>query len=205
MLNRSSCPLIDARQGALHALTQAAAQAGSRISISINRSPAYETGANASRLMPGASRLVAMISSPPYLWILPPASAMASERSTIKRLSRFSANVCGDLHRPDSAREPASMSSPARMSDGTGWDLIRSGSFGSRTVQTRVSKPRRRSSADAQLQSSISGPRRFSIRSQSGRQSARPDGSAPGSRPAESRRSRAFAEDRVLAGRWSRR
>ena len=50
MLNRSSCPLIDARQGALHALTQAAAQAGSRISISINRSPAYETGANASRL-----------------------------------------------------------------------------------------------------------------------------------------------------------
>ena len=64
MLNRSSCPLIDARQGALHALTQAAAQAGSRISISVNRSPAYETGANASRLMPGASRLVAMISSP---------------------------------------------------------------------------------------------------------------------------------------------
>jgi hypothetical protein len=56
MLNTSSCPLIDARQGALHALTQAAAQAGSRISISINRSPAYETGANASRLMPAPGR-----------------------------------------------------------------------------------------------------------------------------------------------------
>ena len=35
-MNRSSCPLIDASQGALHSLTQAA----------------YETGANASRLMP---------------------------------------------------------------------------------------------------------------------------------------------------------
>jgi hypothetical protein len=209
MLNTSSCPLIDARQGALHALTQAAAQAGSRISISINRSPAYETGANASRLMPGGSRQVAMISSPPYLWFSPPASAMASERSTIKRLSRFSANVCGDLHRPDSAREPASMSSPARMSDGIGWDLIRSGSFGSRTVQTRVSKPSAESSPPFVSRCSTSkldfrtATILDSIAIRSPKRTARWKRArvSTSGKPAKS----GLAGDRVLAGRWSRR
>ena len=38
--------------------------------------------------MPGASRQVAASPSPTYLWISPPASAMAS-RSTMKRLARF--------------------------------------------------------------------------------------------------------------------